>query len=99
MIILSILLPPAILWVVMYFIFGENSVPSFRPLIITLLLVSIVTALISSAIGLIAIIPNFLIFTAVLSLIFRLDFKQTLLSVGIFQVIMLIIELIQNTLY
>ena len=99
MVLSGILFPTAILWVIMYFVFGVNSVPSFWPLVITLLLVSIATALISSVLGIIAIISNFIIFTAVLALIFRLDFKQTLLSVGIFQVVMLVIQVIQNSLY
>jgi hypothetical protein len=50
-------------------------------------------------IGLIAIIPNFIIFSAALTFIFKLDFKQTLLSVLIFQVIMFIFALISNSLY
>jgi len=99
MIILNILVQPAILWVIMLFIFGHSSVPSFRPLILTFVLISIITTLISVAIGLIAIIPNFIIFAATLSLFYKLDIKQTLLSVGIFEVVMFIIALICNSLY
>ncbi|MBC8384098.1 MAG: hypothetical protein H8E57_01105 [Candidatus Cloacimonetes bacterium] len=97
MLVLNILFPPAVLWVILYFVFGENSIPAFRPLVFTMFLVGIIATLISYAIGIIAIIPNFILFTAALTLIFRLDLKQTLLSVGIFQVIMLILMMIRDS--
>jgi len=93
---LFILVQPALLWFIMHFVFDEHSTPSFWPLVITTLIAGIVTSFISAALGVIAIIPNFLIFSGILTFLLKLDFKKTLISVGIFQGIMLIVSLLYN---
>ena len=91
---LSIILYPAILWVILYYIVGENSVPSFRPLFLVLLLASIIATILRSFIGIFAIVPNFIIYSGSLTLFFGLDFKQTLKAVGIFSVLIFIFDLL-----
>ena len=94
MFIIGLLFYPALLWIILYFVLGENSVPPFRSLFLTLFIVNIIALIFQSLLGIFSLVPNFLLFTGLLTMIFKLDFKQTLIAVGIFECIILLFQLI-----
>ncbi|MCD4650660.1 MAG: hypothetical protein K8S56_02570 [Candidatus Cloacimonetes bacterium] len=94
MYLLFLLLRPAILWMILYYIVGIDRVPNFRPFFLVYLLASVGTGFLTINFGWYALIPNFIIFAGLLTLIYQIEFLKTLLSVVIFFCISVGIELI-----
>jgi hypothetical protein len=94
----GIMLNGAVFWFVLKYVLTEHEVPSFRLLVLTMVIISFINSFISSYLGLLSIIPNFAITTLALVLFFRIDLKRALISVGVYQVVMLIIQLVMATL-
>ncbi len=99
MIILGILLNAAILWVILYFIVGEHSVPSFKPLIILLLFCSLIGFILSSLLGDIAILINFVIYCFALIFFFHIELKHAVISLLIFQAVSYLISFLLEAIF
>ena len=89
----------AIIWIVLSYVLGSERVPSFRPLVGTIFVASILTTILSLSLGLIAIIPNIVVYTLAIVFFLKTDVKLTLLAVGIATGISLIFELIFSSMY
>ena len=89
----------AIIWVVLSYVLGSERVHSFRPLVGTIFLASILTTILSISLGLIAIIPNIVVYTLAIVFFLKTDVKLTLLSVSIATGISLIFDLIFSSMY
>ena len=87
---LGIVLNALLMWLVMYYVLGIHTVPDFKPLILVLFILSIITTIIYNIIGAFAIIPNIIIFSGAIKLIYKLDNIETLKIVGIYQALKII---------
>jgi hypothetical protein len=93
-----IMLNGAAFWFVLKYVLTEHEVPSFPVLVFTMVIISLISSFISSYLGLLSIIPNFVVATLALIFFFRIDLKRALIVVGVYQVVTLIIELVMITL-
>ena len=94
MLVISVVFNAAVLWVILYYVVGSRSVPSFTPLIVALLFVGFLGFIIRSLLGDISILLNFIMFTGVLTLFFHIDFKRSVISVLIFEVVSFVFSLL-----
>jgi hypothetical protein len=93
--IITLLVYPAIFWIILYMIVGQQSTPPFRSLFLVLFFTGIIAFIFQSVLGIISIVTNFLLYTGSISLIFKLEFKQVLKTVAIFTGINLLFELLK----
>ncbi len=93
---IKLVMPIIVLGVVLRFVVGKASLPSFGELALKVLITSVIALLAGGFAGainiILGIIVSFIIYTAILAFWLGLDFKQTALCVAIQQVVLLAIR-------
>ena len=100
MLILNFLASCAVFYFIMYFIVGQDALPSFRAsvffILIAVVLSNVAFLLLAPMISYAAILVAFVVQTLVVAFLFKTDFKQTALGCGIYQVYAILVQLLWN---